>query len=257
MTHNAHDSIQHLLVDLSTLVPLEGNPRSGNVDAIIASYREFGQMKPIVVRPNGDGTSTVIAGNHQMQAAKRLGWTHIAAVEMDTDVSTAVAFALADNRTTELGSSDNVKVLSLLEDVITEYPNLFEDLGWDEFEIAYYEEQVPTSARPAEPGFVAPEIQRPLTVPEPTHSVREDENGKMQIVANSDDDQNDLAVRGSTVSGVANAPQAVVQYTIVFDSTDQQRRWYDFVRWVKQQPAYDGSTVAEKLINFIDAHSEV
>ena len=255
MSHNAHDSIQHLLVDIDTLVPLEGNPRSGNVNAIIASYREFGQIKPIVIRSNGDGTSTVIAGNHQMQAAKRLGWTQIAAVQMDTDVSTAVAFALADNRTTELGSSDNVKVLSLLEDVITEYPNLFEDLGWDEFEIAYYEEQVPTSSAPVEPGFVAPEIQRPLTVPEPTHVVREDENGNMQIVAGANADQNDVAVRGATVAG--SAPQAVVQYTIVFDSTDQQRRWYDFIRWMKQQPAYDGSTVAEKLINFIDAHSEV
>jgi hypothetical protein len=217
-------------------------------------------MKPIVVRPNGDGTSTVIAGNHQMQAAKKLGWTHIAAVQMDTDVSTAVAFALADNRTTELGHSDNVKVVNMLEDVISEYPDLFEDLGWDEFEIAYYEEQVPTAtSQPANTGFVAPAIQRPVPVAEPkvSHVVREDEDGTMRIVAGDDVDHRDAAVRGSTVTNQNSAPQAVVQYTIVFDNTEQQRRWYDFVRWVKQQPAYEGSTLAEKLLAFIDSHSEV
>lgn len=99
MKHQVEECLISLLVDVDTLVPLPGNPRRGNVDAIMASYSEFGQLRPIVVKPNGDGTSTVIAGNHQLMAAKRLGWTHMAAVTFEADNSRAIAFALADNRT--------------------------------------------------------------------------------------------------------------------------------------------------------------
>ena len=99
MNHNIHESIASLACPVDNLVHLQGNPRVGNIDAIAASYEEFGQVRPIVVRPNNDGTSTVIAGNHQLEAARRLGWTHIAVVEMDADDSRAIAFAIADNRT--------------------------------------------------------------------------------------------------------------------------------------------------------------
>ncbi len=45
-----HKSIEHLATPLENLVHLENNPRKGNIDAIVASYREFGQVKPIVIR---------------------------------------------------------------------------------------------------------------------------------------------------------------------------------------------------------------
>ena len=93
MSYKVDKSLHSLLVDITTLIALPGNPRRGNIDAIIASYSEFGQMKPIVIRPNDDGTSTVIAGNHQVAAARKLGWTHIAAVPMDADDGKAIAFA--------------------------------------------------------------------------------------------------------------------------------------------------------------------
>jgi len=44
---------------------------------------------------------------------------------------------------------------------------------------------------------------------------------------------------------------------LVFDDPEQQRRWYDFIRWLRNDPGYDGSTTAEKIMSFIDAHSEV
>jgi hypothetical protein len=59
------------------------------------------------------------------------------------------------------------------------------------------------------------------------------------------------------VAAPGSAPQAVVQYTLVFDNPDQQKRWYDFVRWLRNDPGYDGDTTAEKIMSFIDAHSEV
>ncbi len=77
MKNGIHESLKPLAVDINSLEQLEGNPRKGDIDAIAASYQEFGQVKPIVARKNDDGTMTVIAGNHQLQAAKRLGWDKI------------------------------------------------------------------------------------------------------------------------------------------------------------------------------------
>ena len=264
MNYNVHPSIHDLLVDISSLSPLDGNPRKGNVDAIMSSYKEFGQIKPIVIRPNDDGTSTVVAGNHQVQAAKKLGWTHIAAVKLDADDQKAIAFALADNRTNELGYSDSNLVFELLSEVQDSYTDLLDGLGWDEFEIAYYDEHATKSkyesiGSESQSGFVVPEISAPV-VPSPDHfsaMVRQDEDGEHKIIAGNNADHEDAAIRGSTVVTPGAAPKAVVQYTIVFEDSEQQKRWYDFIRWLKLQTGYEGATVSQKLMAFIDAHSEV
>lgn len=77
------------------------------------SYQRFGQRKPIVARRDG----TVIAGNHQLQAAKRLGWKEIAVVYVDDDDQTARAYALADNRVGDLGTYDERSLADLLRSV--------------------------------------------------------------------------------------------------------------------------------------------
>lgn len=264
MKHKVDQSLHALLVDITTLTELPGNPRKGNVDAITASYNEFGQLKPIVIKENGDGTSTVIAGNHQVRAAKQLGWTHIAAVPFEADETRAVAFALADNRISELGHTDQSLAADLLFDVINDYGDLMEDLGWDSFEVAYIEEQAIktepiTSSGPTE--FMPPVIQPVENLGERllASMVREDDDGERKIIAPSSVDHNEVAVKGSTVatpSGATTSHNAVVQYTIVFDSPDQQKRWYEFLKWLRNDPGYDGDTTAEKLISFIDAHSE-
>ena len=47
MSNKIHESLKQLAVDVDKLVPLEGNPRKGNVQSIMASYKEFGQIKPM------------------------------------------------------------------------------------------------------------------------------------------------------------------------------------------------------------------
>jgi len=106
------DDLLALARPIDTLKPLPGNPRKGDIDAVARSYARFGQRKPIVALPDG----TVIAGNHQLAAALRLGWTEIAVVIVDDDEQTARAFALADNRTSDLGTYD----ATLLADLITQ-----------------------------------------------------------------------------------------------------------------------------------------
>lgn len=120
------ENLQALAAPLDELHLLEGNPRVGDVDAVAASLARFGQRKPIVARTDG----TVIAGNHTLQAARQLGWTHIAVVRVDDDDATAKAFALADNRTAELGGYDDVALEAMVRDVLEFDAELLADTGW-------------------------------------------------------------------------------------------------------------------------------
>lgn len=252
---NIHESIRHLAVPISTLVPLENNPRRGDVDAIVASYREFGQIKPVVVRPNGDGTSTVIAGNHQVEACKRLGWETIAVVEFDGDNTRAVAFALADNRTNELGATDSNLLYEMIEQA-EQYSTLFEKLGWDDFEFASMEDNYITED---DDGTYTPPVIQQFDTPtatQPSPIATRGEDGETTLTAPQSVDTNTAITQGAP-SVVNNQSKTIVQYTLVFDSSEQQRKWYDFIRWLKADAGYDGDTTAERLLNFIDTHSNI
>lgn len=110
---NIHKDIAALAVDIDTLVPLEGNPRRGDVEAVKASYLRFGQRKPITANREQDGR-VVTAGNHQLQAAKELGWTKIAVVWTEDDEEDALAWAVADNRVSDLAYNDPGDLFEIL-----------------------------------------------------------------------------------------------------------------------------------------------
>ena len=179
-----------LALPIEQLKPLSNNPRRGNVEAIMSSYQEFGQMKPIVVRPDGDGTYVVIAGNHQLQAAMNLGWDKIAAVQMVANEERAVAFALADNRTMELGHTDESLLNEIVMDLWDGYPELFEGLGWDEFEIAAIEESQLSSedTSPISDGYFPPVLVSTPSAQPSNIIIEEDEDGDRKIVASRDFD---------------------------------------------------------------------
>lgn len=258
-----HPSLKSLAVDIDSLDYLEGNPRIGNVEAIMASYSEFGQVKPIVAKKNEDGTATVIAGNHQLEAAINLGWEQIAVIFLDADDKKAIAFALADNRTMELGYTEPELLTDMLLEISDYYPDLLDGLGWDEFELASMEsEMIIEQARMDNAEEEIPQTSEQIAeqkvfddaVDSIKGMVEKDSSGENRIVANSNLDHSDIATRGSTIAVPGSAPQAAVQYTIVFDNADQQAQWYKFIKWLRSDPAVDGDTTAEKLINFIDPH---
>jgi site-specific DNA-methyltransferase (adenine-specific) len=114
------DNLLPLATPLDDLHQLPGNPRRGDVDAVARSLERFGQLKPIVARTDG----TIIAGNHTFLAARSLGWSELAVVRTDADEATAKAFALADNRTSELGTYDEQALLDLLTEVNAADPTL-------------------------------------------------------------------------------------------------------------------------------------
>lgn len=82
-----------------------------NIKVIASSLASFGQRRPLVV-----WNDTIIAGNGTLEAAQSLGWTDvfITRVPADWTEDQARAFALADNRSSELGDWDSELLASQL-----------------------------------------------------------------------------------------------------------------------------------------------
>lgn len=116
-------------VQISTLEFDAENARkhsNANIESIKHSLTKFGQRKPIIVHKG-----TVIAGNGTLQAAMELDWTQITISEVPEDWSddTAKAYALADNRSSELAEWDNsILAAQLLE---------LDEMGWDVTELGF------------------------------------------------------------------------------------------------------------------------
>lgn len=242
-----HESLVSLAMPIKSLLPLKNNPRRGDIEAITASYKEFGQVKPIVVTDNGDGRYVIIAGNHQYEAAKSLGWDSIACTVLEGDEKKAMAFAYADNRTADLGGYDEDLLVRMISDVGSEYSDLMNGLGIDEFDLAAIEDSVSSSESEilTSSEFVPPVIVEELQDDEVVTTPQVPKGNEMSV-----------ATLGSTAIPGTKKPAAVVQYTIVFDSVEQQSRWYDFVKWLRSEPSIDGSTTAERLLYYLEAHCD-
>ena len=157
------EPLQPLAVPVDSLEPLEGNPRRGDVDAVAASLTRFGQRKPIVVRKSD---RQIVAGNHTWLAAKQLGWDKIAAVLVDDDTATSQAFALADNRTAELGGYDDTLLLDLIRQVSEVDAELLADTGWSDQAIQDLINKVDPGLPDSPPSDDAPEApEHPVSKP--------------------------------------------------------------------------------------------
>lgn len=121
--------LEGLAVPLKELKLQKDNARVGDVEAIKISYERFGQRKPIVAHKK---TKTILAGNHQYQAAKDLGWDKIAVVWVEDDPETARAFSIADNRIGQLGDWDLESLVAAFDELD---PGDFEAIGFSDIEV--------------------------------------------------------------------------------------------------------------------------
>jgi hypothetical protein len=97
--------VEEVWIDSITMDPQNARKHSKrNIEAIAGSLATFGQRRPLVV---WDGI--VIAGNGTLEAAKSIGWTQIEVTRVPADWTheQARAYALADNRTSELADWDH------------------------------------------------------------------------------------------------------------------------------------------------------
>jgi len=102
-----------------------------NVDAIAASLARFGQQKPIVV----DGDNVVRAGNGTVEAAKSLGWDSLDVAVTKLSGSDATAYAITDNRTSELAEWDESGLVAQLDALQREDEELFQTTGFDDADL--------------------------------------------------------------------------------------------------------------------------
>lgn len=239
--HKISAALIHLKQPIDKYEYLKGNPRQGDVDAIAEAYDYFGQVKPIVAVEK-DGQFIIISGNHQLKAARKLGWSHIAVAEVSFDDDTAIAFALADNRLSDLGTTDKDAVYQMLQSVLPTNAEYFETLGWDDFEIAVLEpeETVETSQISPNQGW------------EPPTLISIDDDKELQF-SGPDEDEENLITSGTTSVGISGKPDAVKQYTLVFDTAEQHKRWYQFLQFLKSNAdVYGHGTTASQLITFLE-----
>jgi ParB-like chromosome segregation protein Spo0J len=103
-----------------------------NLAAITASLRRFGQQTPIVI----DKSNVVRKGNGTLQAAIAMGWDSIDCIRTELTSSDAIAYAIADNRTSELAEWDEDILAAQLQGLLTDDEALLEATGFDEDELA-------------------------------------------------------------------------------------------------------------------------
>lgn len=113
-TWHGPDQLRALLLPIDELQPHPRNPRRGDVSAMTASLTDHGQYRAAVVQA---GSRHILAGNHMWQAAKALGWTHLAVIERDLDDEAAHQLMLADNRVADRGAYDQEALAQLLGDL--------------------------------------------------------------------------------------------------------------------------------------------
>ena len=99
-------------VEISKLKRFGGNPRTGDIGTIKESLTQLGQYRPVVIhRP----TMRILAGHHVVEAARQLGWTHVAITYVEGDEEFCKKVILADNRTNDLSSYRDSDLQLLLE----------------------------------------------------------------------------------------------------------------------------------------------
>ncbi len=102
------EGLRNLATPIGQLHPDPDNVRTHderNLDAILASLERFGQQAPVVY-VRRQGKKIVVKGNGLLAAAKALGWSHLAAAKSGLKGHDLRAYAIADNRTTDLSTFD-------------------------------------------------------------------------------------------------------------------------------------------------------
>ena len=140
------DQFADMLVAIDSLVPDAINARvhdDRNMQAIQDSLTQFGWRNVIVARKSD---KMVLAGHGRVEAARLLGEVSAPVVFVDADDQQARAYALADNRTSELARWDFDNLSTVLD-------------GLGDLTV---------------PGFDLAEIESLLSVPEVDHVADED-----------------------------------------------------------------------------------
>lgn len=119
-------------IQLSMLNPWENNPRNNDeaVDSVVKSIESFGFNVPILC----DQQFTIITGHTRWKAAKKIGMKSVPVIVLEITETQRKAFAVADNKTSELAEWDYMKLRKVLEQLKHKKFNL-PSLGYSQTEL--------------------------------------------------------------------------------------------------------------------------
>lgn len=107
------------------------NPRfitSEELNGLKNSIKEFGFVEPLVVNKR---TNTLCGGHQRLKAARELGYSEVPVFYVDVDEMKEKALNIALNSQAIQGSFDKNLLISILEELGNELPDLIEDLRFD------------------------------------------------------------------------------------------------------------------------------
>lgn len=118
MNHNINPALTDRATPIDNLHPHPHNARRRDTHARTAlqdSLTTNGQYRTVIARRLTDDTLQLLAGHGTVEAARTLGWTHIAAdIHDHIDDTTAARIVAADNRTSDLAGYDDQALADLL-----------------------------------------------------------------------------------------------------------------------------------------------
>lgn len=107
MRHDAHyvEELARTHRSIGKVIPIDKiapNPEQprveiGDLSELSSSIRQNGVLEPLLVKPKGDGTWMIIAGERRWRAANLADLTEVPCIEFDIDEKTIAEIALIEN----------------------------------------------------------------------------------------------------------------------------------------------------------------
>ncbi len=107
MRHDAHyvEELARNYRSIGKIIPIQKiapNPEQprveiGDLSELSSSIQQNGVLEPLLVKPNGDGTWMIIAGERRWRAANLAGLSEVPCIEFDIDEKTIAEIALIEN----------------------------------------------------------------------------------------------------------------------------------------------------------------
>ena len=87
------------IIQISQIEPNPDQPRVeiGDLTELAESIKQKGVLEPLLVKPNGDGTWMIIAGERRWRASNLAGLREVPCIELDVDEKTIAEIALIEN----------------------------------------------------------------------------------------------------------------------------------------------------------------
>lgn len=87
------------IISINRIEPNPQQPRVeiGDLSELSSSIKQNGVLEPLLVKPNGDGTWMIIAGERRWRAANLAGLREVPCIELDIDEKSIAEIALVEN----------------------------------------------------------------------------------------------------------------------------------------------------------------